>query len=249
MNTATQNPPVATGDGTGTPSRVLPKVGDRIKAIKCRYRDTHDGLTGVVSEVIDGDPFGVLCHLTTLGGQVVHSVSVDEWEILPDLYPQHATTDELKEIIRRLNADLEQEKARSESRLQEIQRSAERLTEEQRKYRHDMQHWETTMRQAKEDQDWCDEGTNRVIERLNDGFIGGWNIALYSQRERRTVRIEGQVYRDVEVWVDPNDDVDDPDNWYSDKHDDSSLGEDWVTEQLDEEFQRNGWDDTTCDGR
>jgi hypothetical protein len=245
MNTATQNPPVATGDGTGTPSRELPRVGDKIKAIKCRYHDTHNGLTGVVTQVIPGDPLGIICDLTTLGSNVTTGVAVEEWEIIvdPPLWPTGATSEELKEIIRRFHTDLQEEKTRSEWRLSEIQNASRRLTEQQGVYRTDMNHWESTLRQAKEDQDWCDEGTNRVIDRLNNGFIGGWEITPYRAREQRTIRIEGTVYRDVTVWVDPDDDEDDPGNWYCERDGEYALGEDWVGDQLEEEFQNNGWDD------
>ena len=48
-------------------------------------------------------------------------------------------------------------------------------------YRHDMAHWESTMREVKERQGWCDEGSNDVIDRLNAGFIGGYEVDRYTQ--------------------------------------------------------------------
>jgi hypothetical protein len=35
---------------------------------------------------------------------------------------------------------------------------------------HDLRHYDTVMRETKDDQDWCDEGSNKVIATLNEGF-------------------------------------------------------------------------------
>ena len=60
-------------------------------------------------------------------------------------------------------------------------------------YKNDMTHWEKTMRQVKEDKGWCDEGTNEVIELLNQGF-NGWEIELYEQEFDVEVRVTATVY-------------------------------------------------------
>jgi hypothetical protein len=56
-------------------------------------------------------------------------------------------------------------------------------------YRHDMEHWETTMRVAKDKHGWCDEGANEVIDRLNAGFIGGYEVDRYTQEFEVEVEI------------------------------------------------------------
>lgn len=165
------------------------------------------------------------------------------------LWPENATPDELREIIRRFDRDLTEMRQINGSRLSELEQARQRLATAQENYRHDMAHWESTMRHEKEEQAWCDEGTNRVIQRLNEGFIGGWEIDEYRKRERVSVRIRGEVYREVDVYVDPDDDADDPDNWYDSRDSEYALGEEFVNEQLDEEYRRNGWDETECDAR
>lgn len=239
-DTTTQNPPVATGDGTGT-LHITPGEWVRINWPGSQY----DKREGTVKRPSDhGTSFLVEFEDGTNNWFGTHQI-----EAMPQLWPANATMDEMREVVRRLSNDLAEEKARSESRLQSLQREQERLTEQQRHYRHDMQHWESTMREVKDEQTWCDDGTNRVIQRLNDGFIGGWEIDEYRKRERVTVRIRGEVYREVEVYVDPDDDADDPDNWYDSRDSEDALGEEFVSEQLDEEYQRNGWDETECDAR
>lgn len=237
-DTATQNPPVATSDGAG-----IPAVGAKITAIRCRYHSTLDGSVGVVTQVIPGDPLGIICDLTK-DGTTITGVAVSEWQPFtePVLWPENATMEEMREIVRRLNNDLTEEKARSESRLQSLQRAEERLTEQQRRYSHDMSHWETTMRQAKDDQNWCDEGTNRVIRILNDGFIGGWNIDEYSEIVEAEVTIRGEVVKTITVHVKDGDDPDDPENWVDEDGDE--VDADHIAETaLAEEYRRNGWDE------
>ena len=36
---------------------------------------------------------------------------------------------------------------------------------------HDLQHYDEVMRETKDDQGWCDDGSNQVIKALNDGFL------------------------------------------------------------------------------
>jgi hypothetical protein len=49
-----------------------------------------------------------------------------------------------------------------------------RLYQMDKKYlqnlQHDLEHYDEVMRQTKEVQNWCDEGTNEVIDNLNAGF-------------------------------------------------------------------------------
>jgi len=89
--------------------------------------------------------------------------------------PANATTEELLHIIDISQNDQHVQRERAV-------RAEERLSQQQATYRHDMQHWETTLRVAKDEQEWCEEGTNEVIEKLNEGFTGGWHIEPYTVR-------------------------------------------------------------------
>lgn len=232
-DTATQNPPVATGDGAGT-LHITPGEWVRINWPGSQY-DKREGMVKHPSD--HGTSFLVDFEDGTNNWFGTHQI-----EAMPQLWPANATMDEMREVVRRLSNDLAEEKARSESRLQSLQREQERLTEQQSRYRHDMQHWESTMRHEKEEQNWCDEGTNRVIQRLNDGFIGGWEIEEYSQIVEAEVTIRGEVIKTITVHVKDGDDPDDPDNWV-DEDGDSIDADETAHHALAEEYRRNGWDD------
>jgi hypothetical protein len=49
-----------------------------------------------------------------------------------------------------------------------------RLYQMDKKYmknlQHDLNHYDEVMRETKQEQGWCDDGTNQVIQALNDGF-------------------------------------------------------------------------------
>lgn len=117
------------------------------------------------------------------------------------LWPENATMDELREIIRRLNNDLTEVKAQSEARLQRIQQTEDRHTQQMGKYRNDMKHWETVLRGQKEERGWCDEGTNEVIDALNAGFIGGWEIEPYETEFDLEVEITGTMKATTTVTI------------------------------------------------
>ena len=158
------------------------------------------------------------------------------------LWPENATMDELREIIRRFSNDLTEMRNVNASRLSELERARQRLDEQQGKYRHDMQHWESTLRDAKQDQNWCDEGTNEVIETLNNGFIGGWEIDPYCEIVEAEVTVEGKVIKTITVHVRKGDDSYDPNNWVDEDGDEIDADE-TVHRALGEEYRRNGWDE------
>lgn len=124
-----------------------------------------------------------------------------------------------------------------------IDNARDRFAKAQEAYRHDMRHWEDTLRQQKEEQQWCDDGVNAVIEVLNEGFIGNWEIEPYRKRKRVRVRITGTAYTYEDVWVDEDSDEDDPENWYEEEDSDCPLGNDWAYEQLSNTVNYNGFDD------
>lgn len=158
------------------------------------------------------------------------------------LWPENATMDELREIIRRFDRDLTEMRNINATRLSELERARQRLDESINRYRHDMQHWETVLREEKQERDWCDEGTNAVIRRLNDGFIGGWEIEEYAEIVEAEVTIRGEVIKTITVHVKDGDDPDDPENWV-DEDGDSIDADEIAHHALAEEYRRNGWDE------
>lgn len=158
------------------------------------------------------------------------------------LWPENATPDELREIIRRFDRDLTEMRQINATRLSELERARQRVEEVQNRYRHDMQHWESTMRGQKDEMNWCDEGTNKVIRILNDGFTGGWEIDEYSEIVEAEVTIRGEVVTTITVHVKDGDDPDDPENWVDEDGD--SVDHDSIAESaLGDEYRRNGWDE------
>lgn len=83
----------------------------------------------------------------------------------------------------------------------ELTRTQERLSKAQSNYRDDMRHIESTMRDVKDEQSWCDEGTNAVIERINAGLSGGWSFDMYEQEFTLYVEVTGTMTKRVEVVV------------------------------------------------
>jgi len=105
------------------------------------------------------------------------------------------------EVIADLTEQLYDMCREAETLRSELNRSQERLGESQRDYRHDMQHWETTLRDTKEQQNWCDEGTNEVIRTLNSGFQGGWQIDEYLDEFEIEITVRGTIETTTSVMV------------------------------------------------
>jgi hypothetical protein len=82
-----------------------------------------------------------------------------------------------------------------------LTRAQERLSQQQTIYRNDMGHIEVTMRAVKDEQGWCDEGTNDVIERINEGLEGGWEFDRYEQEYEFTVTVTGTMTKTLSVTV------------------------------------------------
>ncbi len=112
----------------------------------------------------------------------------------------------------------------------ELARAQARLTEQQQRYRSDMGHIESTMRDVKGEQGWCDEGTNAVIDRINEGLTGGWEFDRYESEFEVPVTVTGTITTRTSVTVtatsleearemvrrDPSDFVDDADDLLTD---------------------------------
>lgn len=125
----------------------------------------------------------------------------------------------------------------------------ERLAESQRRYSADMRSIERIMLETKEQQSWCDNGWNEVVDEVNEALIGGYEFDRIKRRKRMTKRVRGTVYRDVEVWVGDDDDTDDDDadNWYQSEDGDDQFGE--LADILNNEYENNGFDDIEVEDR
>lgn len=154
----------------------LPKIGDKIKAIRCRYSPQFDGQECVVSDIIHGDPLGIMCDFAS---GTIKGVAVSEWEPLaPENSPEYQI------------ADL----------TDQLYDTSKELDRYKKLYFTDMAHWENTMRDVKERQGWCDEGTNKIIGELNQGFIG-WQLDYYEQEFEIEVQISATIVTTTRVTV------------------------------------------------
>lgn len=154
----------------------LPKIGDKIKAIRCRYSPQFDGQECVVSDIIHGDPLGIMCDFAS---GTIKGVAVSEWEpITPENTPEHQI------------ADL----------TDQLYQASKEVDRYKNMYTTDMAHWENTMRDVKDRKGWCDEGTNEIIRELNQGFVG-WQLDYYEQEFEIQVQVSATVTTIVTVTV------------------------------------------------
>lgn len=177
--------------------------------------------------------------VVTDGETLTVSDTVSQTEIIRGgiTIPANVTYDELLAIIEVTGNDLSEKNLQYGSATERAERAEQRLTEQQNRYANDMGHWEAVMREAKDDQNWCDEGTNSVIDKLNDGFIGGWTIDPYVSVVERRVTVRGTTTTTITVYVKDGDDAEDPDCWVDE--DGYGIDSDEVMQEgLVEEFRR-----------
>lgn len=98
-----------------------------------------------------------------------------------------------------------------------------------------------------ERRNWCDE-FDAAIDEVNDELPSPFELPVRKKPRRRIrVQISTTVTSYEDVWVEEDcEDEDDPDNWYAEQEDDSSLGTDWAYDRLQEEINYNGFDDVEC---
>jgi hypothetical protein len=85
----------------------------------------------------------------------------------------------------------------------------------------DMAHWENTMRDVKDREGWCDEGTNKIIGELNGGFIG-WQLDYYEQDFEIEVEIRATIATTARIMVSATSEeaayelvIDDPESYFN----------------------------------
>lgn len=188
----TQNPPVAASEGTGT-LHITP--GEMVK-INWPGNEFHS----LEGEYKHSSGYNDTYYIQ-FGPDSAGWFDISKIEAIPQLWPANATMEEMREVVRRVNNDLAEAKLQAESRLQSLQREQERLTEQQRRYRSDMQHIESVLMEAKESEGWCDEGWNRYAEQVNDGLRGGWQFDLMEQEFELEVEITGTMRTTTTITV------------------------------------------------
>lgn len=143
----------------------------------------------------------------------------------------------------RIITELREEKAELERQLTRANERVEEATTRAGKWERDfMRSWERIGREATERQ-WCSE-YERVVSDVEEDLEIGEIPPRVNLVERR-VRIRGEVYRDVTVWVQEGEDADDPDNWYESNDLNDHCSDDFMTDQIDSEYNNNGFDETS----
>lgn len=157
-----------------------------------------------------------------------HTLNVSEQEATP--------------VERRILTDLQRQ---IDSLTRELERANERVEQYSLRAgqweRDFMKSWERIGLEAVE-RGWCSE-----YEEVVDDVQATLEIGEIPRRKRlveRRLRITGTVYKDITVWVEEDDDVTDPDNWYASDDSDDKCSDEFLTETLDSEHSDNGWDDT-----
>jgi hypothetical protein len=157
--------------------------------------------------------------------------------------PANMTLEEAHLIIERFENDYREVMGQRDSQEKRAVDAEGRLRTQQDRYSADMRSIERIMLETKEQQSWCDNGWNEVVDEVNAALVGGYEFDRMMKRKRMTKRVRGTVYRDVEVWVADDDDTDDDDadNWFQSEDGDDQFGE--LADILCNEFENNGFDD------
>ena len=177
-------------------------------------------------------------------------IPMNSWTTSPTLadvmaaaVPEDASKADLLAIIENLTNDLTEEKSRSESREARRAEAQTRLEESQRRYSHDLGWIDTYFRESlKPERDWCDDGYNEVVRRVNSNMEGGFQFTTARSLERKHIDVEGVVTTSIEVWVYDDEDADDTDNWMDSAGDEISDPDALIRDACDEERSRHGWD-------
>jgi hypothetical protein len=121
--------------------------------------------------------------------------------------------------------------------------AATRLTEQQRRYSHDLSWIDRYFRETlKSEQSWCDDGYNEVVRKVNDNMEGGYVFEEIEELEEVEVEVEGTVNATVKVWVTKGDDAEDSDNWKDSDGDEIGDPEETMKDALAREYRSNGFD-------
>lgn len=181
----TQNPSVATSEGTGV-LHITPGERVRINWPGSQY-DKREGKVKYPSDTEQS-------FLVEFDDGSNNWFGTHQMEALPQLWPANATMEEMREVVRRLNNDLNEARLQAESRLNRINTLEET-------YRVDMRHIEEVLTQAKEDNGWCNEGWNKYATRVNEGLRGPWEFDLAETEFHLDVEVTGTMRTTVTVTI------------------------------------------------
>ena len=147
----------------------LPTIGDKITAIRCRYHSDLNGLPGVVADIMQGDPVGLLCDLTQPDGTVLRLVAVSEWE--PRDEPINRWTTPMSyEVLREAHAELERQ-------VSLLNRRVESLADQVANGHHAVEIIGNRLIREAEARDWCSD-FDRIVDEVNCGLPGSYALPL-----------------------------------------------------------------------
>lgn len=219
----------------------LPNIGDTVFVTDDNLPAEFNGTHGIVKTVdtIDGATMPIFVEFTRMDGTTRalwvreghYSVTEAAVEVKPS--EEVGIISSLQAQVTRLSEELAVQARRATA-------AEERLTEQQRRYSHDMGEIQRIMRDVKGEQDWCDDGYNSVVRRVNDAMEGGWEFEEFRSLVRRTVTVRGETSVDVEVWVRDGDDKNDTDNWLDEEGYEIGDPDEFMQENLKQEFSRCG---------
>ena len=204
----------------------------------------HDGINETINRLgtivkVDDDIYTVLVdEREYISGPGYVALFVD-----PYADPEPVRPHEEPRII----TELRDEAATLKHELDRANERVEQYGSRAGKWERDFLKYATRIMQEAIDRDWCSE-----YERIMDEIEGELEIAEIPKRRNRrrtTVRIRAEVYVDREVFIDEDDDGDDPDNWYEDNESDDALGSEWADEQVVNEYDNSGFDSVEYETR
>ena len=138
------------------------KSGDKVR-INCPESDWHDRICtykypDAISE--EHDPVSHYVYYTAPAGATLGKwIPTNHIELLASVQPDDYADMSLEEQVALITEELYQ-----------VSRSYVASSTHRDRLQHDLDFFTSTMRDVKDAEDWCDEGTNNVIEQLNNGF-------------------------------------------------------------------------------
>lgn len=224
-------------------------VGDSVFVTDTNIPEEFVGTHGIVAQIDSNDSaLPIFVKFTNKAGADRHYwIRREQFSVVTEeptrhlSLPANMTLEEAYLIIERYENDYREVSASRDYAQKLREDAANRLTEQQNRYHSDMGSIQRIMLEVKDEQSWCDDGYNRVVERVNDALIGGWEFDKARRLVRKTVRVRAEVTDTVEVWVYDDEDEDDTDNWKDEEGDEVDPDE-WMTDALVEEYRRNGFD-------
>jgi hypothetical protein len=138
------------------------KAGDKVR-INCPESDWHDRICtykypDAISE--EHDPVSHYVYYTAPAGATLGKwIPTNHIELLVSVQPDDYADMSLEEQVAILTEELYQ-----------VSRSYDSASQQRNRLQYDITFFTDTMRDVKEVEGWCDDGTNTIIDQLNNGF-------------------------------------------------------------------------------